>query len=96
MSELTSLTIAEAREKLRAREITATELTEAYISAIDAANGQLNAYIKTTPDLARVMAYGALCRRRSGCCCCFATVVYGALGGARGRGRLVRGMVDWT
>jgi len=56
MSELTSLTIAEAREKLRAKEITATELTEAYISAIDAANGQLNAYIKTTPDLARVMA----------------------------------------
>ena len=56
MSELTSLTIAEARQKLRAKEITATELTEAYISAIDAANGQLNAYIKVTPDLARVMA----------------------------------------
>jgi len=56
MSELTSLTIAEAREKLRGKEITATELTEAYISAIDAANGALNAYIKTTPDLARVMA----------------------------------------
>ncbi|WP_439871799.1 Asp-tRNA(Asn)/Glu-tRNA(Gln) amidotransferase subunit GatA [Rhizobium leguminosarum] len=56
MSELTSLTIAEAREKLRAKEITAIELTEAYISAIDAANGRLNAYIKVTPDLARVMA----------------------------------------
>ncbi|QJX05038.1 Asp-tRNA(Asn)/Glu-tRNA(Gln) amidotransferase subunit GatA [Rhizobium brockwellii] len=56
MSELTSLTIAEARQKLRAKEITAIELTEAYISAIDAANGRLNAYIKVTPDLARVMA----------------------------------------
>ncbi|MBX4907052.1 MULTISPECIES: Asp-tRNA(Asn)/Glu-tRNA(Gln) amidotransferase subunit GatA [Rhizobium] len=56
MSELTSLTIAEAREKLRAKEITAIELTEAYISAIDAANDRLNAYVKTTPDLARVMA----------------------------------------
>ncbi|MBA1349124.1 Asp-tRNA(Asn)/Glu-tRNA(Gln) amidotransferase subunit GatA [Rhizobium sp. WYCCWR 11146] len=56
MSELTSLTIAEARQKLRAKEITAIELTEAYISAIDAANGRLNAYIKITPDLARVMA----------------------------------------
>ncbi|ARM88241.1 aspartyl/glutamyl-tRNA(Asn/Gln) amidotransferase subunit A [Rhizobium sp. CIAT894] len=56
MSELTSLTIAEARQKLRAKEITALELTEAYISAIDAANGRLNAYIKVTPDLARVMA----------------------------------------
>ncbi|TBZ12082.1 Asp-tRNA(Asn)/Glu-tRNA(Gln) amidotransferase subunit GatA [Rhizobium leguminosarum] len=56
MSELTSLTIAEARQKLRAKEITAIELTEAYISAIDAANGRLNAYIKITPDLAHVMA----------------------------------------
>ncbi|TLX12213.1 Asp-tRNA(Asn)/Glu-tRNA(Gln) amidotransferase subunit GatA [Rhizobium sp. MHM7A] len=56
MSELTSLTIAEARRKLRAKEITAIELTEAYISAIDAANDRLNAYVKVTPDLARVMA----------------------------------------
>ncbi|PDV89529.1 Asp-tRNA(Asn)/Glu-tRNA(Gln) amidotransferase GatCAB subunit A [Rhizobium sp. H4] len=56
MSELTSLTIAEARRKLRAKEITALELTDAYISAIDAANERLNAYVKVTPDLARVMA----------------------------------------
>ncbi|QPB20980.1 Asp-tRNA(Asn)/Glu-tRNA(Gln) amidotransferase subunit GatA [Rhizobium sp. 007] len=56
MSKLTSLTIAESREKLRAKEITATELTEAYISAIDAANDRLKAYIKVTPDLARIMA----------------------------------------
>ncbi|MGO7205711.1 amidase, partial [Rhizobium ruizarguesonis] len=56
MSELTSLTIAEARQKLRGKEITAIELTEAYISVIDAANDRLNAYIKVTPDLARVMA----------------------------------------
>ncbi|MDO3434253.1 Asp-tRNA(Asn)/Glu-tRNA(Gln) amidotransferase subunit GatA [Rhizobium sp. CBN3] len=56
MSELTSLTIAEAREKLRAKEITALELTEAYIAAIDAANDRLNAYVKVTPDLARLMA----------------------------------------
>ncbi|MGO8426057.1 Asp-tRNA(Asn)/Glu-tRNA(Gln) amidotransferase subunit GatA, partial [Rhizobium ruizarguesonis] len=56
MIELTSLTIAEARQKLRCKEITAIELTEAYISVIDAANYRLNAYIKVTPDLARVMA----------------------------------------
>ena len=56
MSELTSLTIAEARDKLRAKEITATELTEAYISAIEAANGQLNAYVKVTPQKALAMA----------------------------------------
>lgn len=56
MSELTSLTIAEARRKLRAKEITALELTDAYIAAIDAASERLNAYVKVTPDLARVMA----------------------------------------
>ena len=44
MTDLTRLTIAEAREKLGAKEITAVELTEAYLSAIEAANGALNAY----------------------------------------------------
>ena len=38
MSDLTRLTIAEAREKLRAREISATEITDAYLAAIDRAN----------------------------------------------------------
>ena len=56
MSELTSLTIAEAREKLRAREIKATELTEAYIRAIEAANDKFNAYVKVTPEKALAMA----------------------------------------
>ncbi|GES51926.1 MULTISPECIES: Asp-tRNA(Asn)/Glu-tRNA(Gln) amidotransferase subunit GatA [Rhizobium] len=66
MSELTSLTIAEARDKLRAKQITATELTEAYISAIDAANGQLNAYIAVTPDKAREMAKASDARLAAG------------------------------
>ncbi|TCD14491.1 Asp-tRNA(Asn)/Glu-tRNA(Gln) amidotransferase subunit GatA [Oricola cellulosilytica] len=56
MTDLTSLTIAEAREKLRGREITSTELTDAYLSAIDAANDTLNAYVKVTADKAREMA----------------------------------------
>ena len=56
MSELTRLTIAEARAKLRAREITSTELTEAYLHEIDAANDALNAYVAVTPDKARAMA----------------------------------------
>jgi aspartyl-tRNA(Asn)/glutamyl-tRNA(Gln) amidotransferase subunit A len=56
MSELTSLTIAEARAKLAAKEIKAVELTDAYLSAIDAANGALNAYVAVTPDIARDMA----------------------------------------
>ncbi len=56
MTELTSLTIAEARDKLAAKSISAVELTEAYISAIDAANGALNAYVALTPEKARAMA----------------------------------------
>ncbi|THV13896.1 Asp-tRNA(Asn)/Glu-tRNA(Gln) amidotransferase subunit GatA [Rhizobium rhizophilum] len=56
MSELTSLTIAEARAKLAAKEIKAVELTDAYLSAIEGANGALNAYVAVTPDIARDMA----------------------------------------
>jgi aspartyl-tRNA(Asn)/glutamyl-tRNA(Gln) amidotransferase subunit A len=56
MTELTKLTIAEARAKLGKREISATELTDAYLSAIDAANPQFNAYITVTHDKARAMA----------------------------------------
>ncbi|KAB2716948.1 Asp-tRNA(Asn)/Glu-tRNA(Gln) amidotransferase subunit GatA [Brucella intermedia] len=56
MSELTALTIAEARDKLKAKAITATELTDAYLSAIDSANDTINAYVKVTHDQARSMA----------------------------------------
>ncbi|MCB1386692.1 MAG: Asp-tRNA(Asn)/Glu-tRNA(Gln) amidotransferase subunit GatA, partial [Nitratireductor sp.] len=56
MSELTKLTIAEAREKLSRREITALELTDAYLAAIDAANATFNAYVSVTHDKARAMA----------------------------------------
>ncbi|MGU3398621.1 Asp-tRNA(Asn)/Glu-tRNA(Gln) amidotransferase subunit GatA [Brucellaceae bacterium D45D] len=56
MSELTALTIAEARDKLKAKTITASELTEAYLAAIDAANETINAYVAVTHDQARTMA----------------------------------------
>ncbi|WP_295808539.1 Asp-tRNA(Asn)/Glu-tRNA(Gln) amidotransferase subunit GatA [uncultured Nitratireductor sp.] len=56
MTELTKLTIAEAREKLTAKAFTASELTEAYLSAIDTANDKLNAYVAVTHDKARAMA----------------------------------------
>ncbi|KQT83414.1 Asp-tRNA(Asn)/Glu-tRNA(Gln) amidotransferase subunit GatA [Aurantimonas sp. Leaf443] len=56
MTELTALTIAEARDALKAKTFTAAELTDAYLSAIDAANDALNAYVKVTPDKARAMA----------------------------------------
>lgn len=56
MTNLTRLTISEARTKLRSKEIKAVELTDAYLDAIDAANGELNAYIAVTHDKARDMA----------------------------------------
>jgi aspartyl-tRNA(Asn)/glutamyl-tRNA(Gln) amidotransferase subunit A len=56
MTDLTKLTISEARKKLRGREITATEITDAYLGAIESANGTLNAYVAVTHDKARAMA----------------------------------------
>jgi aspartyl-tRNA(Asn)/glutamyl-tRNA(Gln) amidotransferase subunit A len=56
MSDLTRLTIAEARQKLGAREISSAELTDAYLGAIDAANATFNAYVAVTHDKARDMA----------------------------------------
>lgn len=56
MTELTRLTISQAREKLRAKEISALELTDSYLQAIDAHNGTFNAYVAVTHDKAREMA----------------------------------------
>ena len=56
MTDLTQFTIAEAREKLKAGDFTATELTEAYLTAIDAANKNFNAYVEVTHERAREMA----------------------------------------
>ncbi|RUM99403.1 Asp-tRNA(Asn)/Glu-tRNA(Gln) amidotransferase subunit GatA [Pseudaminobacter arsenicus] len=56
MTELTKLTISAARDRLRAREFSALELTDAYLGAIDAANPTFNAYVAVTHDKARAMA----------------------------------------
>ncbi len=56
MTDLTRLTISEARERLRGKEITASELTDAYLGAIEQANPALNAYVAVTADQARAMA----------------------------------------
>ncbi|MGB3391103.1 MAG: amidase, partial [Pseudaminobacter sp.] len=56
MTELTKLTISAARDRLRAREFSARELTDAYLGAIDAANPTFNAYVAVTHDKARAMA----------------------------------------
>ncbi len=56
MSELTKLTLAEARDALKARDISAVELTDAHLGAIETANPKLNAYVAVTGDKARAMA----------------------------------------
>jgi aspartyl-tRNA(Asn)/glutamyl-tRNA(Gln) amidotransferase subunit A len=65
MTALNSLTIAEARRGLRARDFTAVELTEACLAAIDAA-GTLNAFCTATPDRARDQARAADTRLATG------------------------------
>ena len=55
MSDLTNLTIAEARDGLKSKDFAASELTEAYISAIEQA-GELNSFVVATPEKAREMA----------------------------------------
>ena len=56
MTDLTKLTIAEARDALKQREIKATELTDAYLKAIEASNPAINAYVAVTADHAQEMA----------------------------------------
>jgi len=53
---LTDLTIAEARDGLRARKFTARALTEAHLAAIDALNPRLNAFITVTAERALAQA----------------------------------------
>jgi aspartyl-tRNA(Asn)/glutamyl-tRNA(Gln) amidotransferase subunit A len=59
VTDLTSLTLAEARDGLKAKTFTATELTEAHLAAIEAANASLNAYVLVTPEHALAQAKAA-------------------------------------
>ena len=56
---LTDLTIAAARDGLRAREYSSRELTEAHLAAIDALNPRLNAFITVTGERALAQADAA-------------------------------------
>ncbi len=55
MTDLTSLTLAEARDRLAKKSFTSLELTDAHIAAVEAARA-LNAFVLETPDQARSMA----------------------------------------
>jgi aspartyl-tRNA(Asn)/glutamyl-tRNA(Gln) amidotransferase subunit A len=66
MTDLTSLTLAQALDGLEKKQFSSAELTDAFIGAIDAANPKLNAYIVTTPEKAREQAKASDARRASG------------------------------
>ncbi len=65
MTNLTTLTIAAARDKLAKKEFTALELTEAHLAAMEK-HKALNAFITETPDIACARAKESDARIQSG------------------------------
>ena len=65
MTDLTKMTVAAARDALRAGEVTSAELTEACLTAIDAADA-LGAFVHKTPEIARERAAAADARLQAG------------------------------
>jgi aspartyl-tRNA(Asn)/glutamyl-tRNA(Gln) amidotransferase subunit A len=65
MTELNTLTIAEARDRLRTGEVTSVALTEACLEAIDGADA-LNAFVHKTPEIALDQARAADARLKGG------------------------------
>ena len=66
MTDLTNLTLAEARDGLKAKTFSSVELTEAFLGAIEAANPKINAYVAVTGDQARDMAKASDARLAKG------------------------------
>ena len=65
MSDLMKLTLASARDALRSGQITAVELTEASLAAVEASK-PLNAFVHDTSDIARAQAMAADLRLQAG------------------------------
>ncbi len=65
MSDLNKLTLAEARDKLRAKDVTSVELTEACLTAIEGSSA-LNAFVHNTPEIAMEQAKAADARLAAG------------------------------
>jgi len=66
VSELTRLTLAEARKGLLAKRFSAGELTRAFLAAIEAGNKALNAYVLPTPERALEQAAASEARLARG------------------------------
>ena len=65
MTDLTKLTIAQARDAMRKGDTTSAEITAACLSAIEGA-GALNAFVHHTPDIATAQAAAADARIKAG------------------------------
>ena len=52
VTDLTKLTLADARDGLRRKQFSATELAQAFLAAVEAGNKHLNAYVLPTPEVA--------------------------------------------
>lgn len=61
-SDLTLMTVAEAREKLDAREVSAAEIASAYLDRVDEFDGQIHAYLHSMREVA--MDQAAMADRR--------------------------------
>src|SRR5579862_7322196 len=65
MTELTALTLAQARDALRQKKFSALDLTNAHLAAVESARA-LNAFVLETPERARAMARAADARLAKG------------------------------
>ncbi|MEO7053730.1 MAG: Asp-tRNA(Asn)/Glu-tRNA(Gln) amidotransferase subunit GatA [Rhizomicrobium sp.] len=65
MSDLSSMTLAEARDALKAKKLSSTELTAALVRSVEQSRG-LNAFVTETPDRAMAMAAASDARLAKG------------------------------
>ena len=66
MTDLTKLTLSEARDGLAKKTFSATELTRAHLAAIETANAALNAYVLVTPEQALAQAAASDAKLKAG------------------------------
>jgi aspartyl-tRNA(Asn)/glutamyl-tRNA(Gln) amidotransferase subunit A len=66
LNDLTALTLANALDGMEEKQFSSVELTDAFIAAIDKANLALNAFVVTTPELARARAKASDAKRAAG------------------------------
>jgi aspartyl-tRNA(Asn)/glutamyl-tRNA(Gln) amidotransferase subunit A len=66
MTDLTTLTLAQALDGMEKKQFSSAELTEAFLGAIDKANPHLNAFVVVTADKARAAAKASDAKRAKG------------------------------